>query len=720
MSISPIAVALDGVVEPDDIHALVEGQRGAYRSVWPTAVQAADGDVTAAWQIAVQQGLTQLGEPELLPLAIHLQGELGRTANPVPVVDIALAQLVAEQSGHADVAAAIGEGTIRPVIAEGTVSDAGATVRWVTAAATATHLLAIDADGSGAGWFDLGGATLAEQPGIAVPPWTQITVDGPPQWHVAAEEVSDTILLRRVGLAARAAGAVARSSELAHEFATQRVQFGRPVGSYQAVSHRIVEAHIDVLAAEELLAGALDLRRRDDADWRLAAEVFIEFVADRAPGLQFDAHHTLAANGYFEEHEAPWLFRRVHADLAVLATMPPTASVGEALISSGGPLPDVAHDEAAQRIRREVEAAFAPWAHARPSHLSFWDDAARDVLRERDWIGVAWPTEVGGGGWSTSQVIAFSEALAYANPPLGNVLLGINSIAPMVIRSGSEQLRELVLTEIRRGDLSIALGYSEPEVGSDLASLRTRAERVEGGWRITGQKMWGTCFPDSKWILLAARTDPDAVPRHAGISLFLVDTDSPGLTSTPHRSLAGDVSSTTFWDGVFVPEERLVGDENGGWAALMQALAGERVLIGGNVARARRTFDRLVALVREDPDIVLPAQRHRLQAEVGRLAVRLQAARALVNRAVRALSQGESSGSDAAIAKIAATELSEDLTSTAVALLGPNALLRWDSDEALVQGAFEDGLRSSIMSVIAGGTGDIQRNIVARAIGLPK
>ena len=187
---------------------------------------------------------------------------------------------------------------------------------------------------------------------------------------------------------------------------------------------------------------------------------------------------------------------------------------------------------------------------------------------------------------------------------------------------------------------------------------------------------------------------------------------------SPHTSLGGDVSATTFWDDVFVPDDRLIGEVNGGWAALSGALASERVLIGASVMRAHRTFDRLIDLIRRSPDAVLAGRRADVRREVGRVAVRLQAARALVNRAVRTIADGP--GPAAPIAKIAATELAEDLNATAIALLGPDALYEWGVDGAVGDGYFDAGLRGSIMSVIAGGTGDIQRNLVARSIGLPR
>jgi alkylation response protein AidB-like acyl-CoA dehydrogenase len=716
--------ALPVLARPDaeELAALRDSVRGACARLWPNATSAASGDLGGLWQLAARQDWTGFGDPALFDAAMAVQQELGSLACPLPIIDVALAAGVLQARGDAGVVADIAAGRVRPVIAQARLLGSPPSrvlARHVEASLAATHLLAVDPAHGALAWFDLAGADVAELPGLPVPRWSSVSPARAPEWTLPLSEHPDLLLLRRLGLAARAAAAVARTHELALEHAKQRRQFGRTIGSFQAVSHRLVNAEIALTAARELLEHAHELRAAGNAEWELAAEVYLEFVAERLAALQFDGHHTLAAVGYFEEHEAPWLFRRAHADLAALAAISSRAGVGEHLVDRRARLPGPARGQAAENIHSEVLEAFAPWSDGPPSHLGAWDDDARDVLRERGWIGVGWPRDVGGGGWPVADVVAFSEALAYADPPLGNILLGVNSIAPMVIEVGSPELRDLVLARVRAGDLSIALGYSEPEAGSDLASLRTRAERVDGGWIIQGQKMWGTCFPDSQWVVLAARTDQHAA-RHSGISLFLVDTDSPGIGVSPHTSLAGNVSATTYWDNVFVPDERLIGEVDAGWAALAEALAAERVLIGSTVMRAHRAFDRLVALVAGSPDVVPPNRRADVRREIGRVAVRLQGARALVDNAVRATTTGTGTGGEASMAKIAATELAEDLNATAVGLLGPDALYEWDVEGAVGNGFFEHGLRGSIMGVIAGGTGDIQRNIVARGMGLPR
>ena len=648
-------------MDEEDLRALLDTVRSVCAKSWPAATEAPRGDLGAMWQAAVQQGWTELVGHGLLPAAVAIQEELGRVACPLPVVDVALVATIADAAGHLATVDDISTGAVRPAMGAVHSTRSGETVvRPVEAGAHLTHLLVVDEGRGRLAWHAVDPAGVTARPGLAVPAWSEVTLVGEPEWSVPLDEHRDLLLLRRLGLGSRATAAVRRTHELAVEHACRREQFGQLIGAFQAVSHRLVGVEMALTAARQLQAHAVSLWANHDPSGRLAVEIYLEHVTGRLAQLQFDGHHTLAAVGYFDEHEAPWLFRRVHADLAVLAASTGT-SVGEAIVDHGAGLPDFDLGADAERVRREVLEAFEPWGDGPPSHLGEWDDAARAVLRDRGWIGVGWPTDLGGGGYDVAQLLAFSEAIAYASPPVGNIWMGIDSIVPMLAKVGPPELRDLVMEEARGGVLSIALGYSEPGSGSDLASLRTRADRVDGGWRVNGQKLWGTCVPDSKWIMLAARTDPSAVPPHAGISMFLVDLDSPGITVQEHRSLGGEVSATTFWDDVFVPEDRLVGQSEQGWSALSAALAAERVLIGASVMKARRAFDRLVAIAVDEPDRILPARRGDVRREIGRLGVALQAARGLVNAAVSAMTTGAGGRTEAPMAKVMATELAEEL-----------------------------------------------------------
>jgi alkylation response protein AidB-like acyl-CoA dehydrogenase len=709
------------VMDESELESLRETVRGICARLWPSATAAPDGDLSPLWDAAVAQGWMDLGELELIPAALAIQEELGGLACPLPVLDVALVSILARSMGQTSIATEIAEGTIRPafgLVHEGSLGESVAS--YVEAGGQLTHLAVIDEQGATFAWYGLDEAAITPTAGLAVPSWSTVQLVGQPSWTTSLADHEHLLLLRRLGLAARAAAAVRRTHELAVEHACRREQFGRFIGSFQAVSHRLVGVEMALTAARELQRHALTLLTSDDKQWRLAAQIYIENASSVLAQLQFDGHHTLAAVGYFDEHEAPWLFRRVHADLSVLGASATGFSVGAALIDHGARLPEFELGPEAEQVRLDVLEAFAPWSEGPPSHLGDWDDQARGVLRERDWIGVGWPVELGGGGYDVAKMLAFSEAIAYASPPVGNIWMGIDSIVPMLIKVGPPELRDMVMEEARGAALSIALGYSEPGSGSDLASLRTRADRVDGGWRVNGQKLWGTCVPDSKWIVLAARTDATSERPQAGISLFLVDLDSDGITVAQHHSLGGEISATTFWDDVFVPDERLIGEVDQGWSALSSALAAERVLIGASVMKARRAFDRLVDIAINQPERILPGRRADARRLIGDLAIELQAARGLVNAAVSAMTSGGGAGYEPSMAKVKATELAETLNATAISLLGPDALYAPGVPGSIADGIFEDGLRSSIMGVVAGGTGDIQRNLIARAMGLPR
>lgn len=176
-----------------------------------------------------------------------------------------------------------------------------------------------------------------------------------------------------------------------------------------------------------------------------------------------------------------------------------------------------------------------------------------------------------------------------------------------ILRHGTAEQKAAFLPLIRAGKLHFCLGYSEPEAGSDLASLRTRAERqgVErngGYWLINGQKLWTTGGHLASHVWLATRTDPDATPPHAGITVFLVPMDTPGITVQRHRALSGEISCTVFYDDVRVPDTARVGEVNGGWKVITDALAGERVLMGGIAASLLRQLDDLLEVARADPE----------------------------------------------------------------------------------------------------------------------
>jgi len=287
---------------------------------------------------------------------------------------------------------------------------------------------------------------------------------------------------------------------------------------------------------------------------------------------------------------------------------------------------------------------------------------------------------------------------------------------------GSPEQQQRFLPAFLQGKDMFCLGYSEPEAGSDLASLRTSATRDEKGWVINGTKIYTTMGDLADYVWLAARTDPDAPVKHAGISVFLVSTKTPGITIRPDIALYGHPACTVFYDNVYVPEDALVGQVNGGWKVITSALASERVLMGSIVAEIRAYFDRLTAYIAQSEGDVRPLRGDpRVRDGIGSLAADLEAARMLLTQSIELVSRGQVPFHQATMTKVFTSELGERLPETALELLGTAGTYAPGAPQALLDGIFEYALRDSIYKVIGGGSNEIQRTLIAtRGLGLPR
>jgi alkylation response protein AidB-like acyl-CoA dehydrogenase len=490
------------------------------------------------------------------------------------------------------------------------------------------------------------------------------------------------------------------------------VQFGRPIGAFQFVQMRAVEGLIDLATYRMLQREAVRAFEAGE-DAVLPAEVAVTYAAMRATDVQLAAQHTLAATGYFEEHEAPWLFRRVHADVTRLPEYRlAIGEVADVLLETDRTLTGPVLGDRAEALRSEL-AAFAADI---PIDCSVGgiqrDEVFVYALAERGYLSMSWPPEWGGRDASVTERVVLGEELSYRRAPGSRQRAAADIVGTALLRFGTKQQKERYLPLIAAGRFPFYLGYSEPEAGSDLASLRCRAEPDGDGWVINGVKMWGTGAHDAEWVWLAARTDPDARPAHAGITVFLFSTSTPGWGKQEHRALSGEVSCSTFFDDVRIGPDAVVGEVNDGWRIITAALADERVLMAGLTAGVRRSFDDLLARLRADGALAGP-RGSVTRRTLSELAVRMQGARLLVDAGLRA------AGGDAAdarmyvpMAKIVAGELAEDFGEAALRILSTAGALGSDM--------FERGLRESIVQVVGGGTGDIQRTILARAMGLPR
>ena len=371
-------------------------------------------------------------------------------------------------------------------------------------------------------------------------------------------------------------------------------------------------------------------------------------------------------------------------------------------------------DEAAFRteVRAWVEANLPATLRGRtnrppPAELMPWYRA----LSRKGWIAPHWTKEYGGMGATLNQQIIMTEELARVGAPQMPAQ-GLNHIGPILIEFGTEAQKAKHLPPIIDGSVIWAQGYSEPGAGSDLASLATRATLEGDHFVVQGQKIWTTWGHHSDWMFALVRTDPQAQPRHAGISFLLLDLHNPGIRIRPIRTIAGDDEfSEVFFDNVIVPAENLVGKLNDGWR-IANALLGHERLGTSNPQYALIALDRIKTMARATGVMADPAFRDRLAAA----SINVTALAALFSHAVELTNRRQSLGPDSSIIKIAGSELLQQLNDLMIEAAGSNAVMEnpipTDFGTVDVSTSFLQVRRATIY----GGSSEIQRNIVARRV----
>ncbi len=338
-------------------------------------------------------------------------------------------------------------------------------------------------------------------------------------------------------------------------------------------------------------------------------------------------------------------------------------------------------------------------------------------LAERKWLAMAWPEEYGGLGASHMQQLIYNEEMSYRGVPGGGGM-GVAWVGPAIMLYGTEEQKQQYLPGITSGDEIWCTLYSEPEAGSDLASLQTSAVRDGDDYVINGQKIWTSGAQRSTWGWLAARTDPEA-PKHKGISTFVLPMDAPGITVRPLVNMADQSGfSEVFFDNVRIPKDNLVGEVNRGWYQVAVALDFERSGIQA-YAGGRRTLERLIAYVQEQPESV--RRNPQLRLRLADRMVELSAGTYIAYRIPWMQSQGIIPNYEASISKLFGSELGQRLAHTGLQLLGIYGGLAPGSAWAPLKGRLERAYVSAVAATIAAGTSEVQRSIIAtRGLGLPR
>jgi alkylation response protein AidB-like acyl-CoA dehydrogenase len=394
---------------------------------------------------------------------------------------------------------------------------------------------------------------------------------------------------------------------------------------------------------------------------------------------------------------------------------------------------DLTYTPEQERLRRELRGYFAAlMTPERREALATADGeygsgaAYRQVVRElgRDgWLALSWPEEYGGRGASGIEQLIFTDEAAVAGVPVP--FLTLSTVGPTIMRFGTAEQKAHYLPRIAGGEIHFSIGYSEPEAGTDLASLRTRAVRVKGdgegggGYVINGQKMWTSLIQYADYVWLACRTDPQA-PRHKGLSILIVPTDAAGFSWTPVRTVAGTTTSATYYSDVRVPASALVGEENRGWPLITNQLNHERVALTSS-APVRSALNAVTQWARTTK---LASGERVIDAEWVQLNLARVHAKAeflkLMNWRIAAQAGDGPGMAGASATKVFGTEFATEAYRLLMEVLGANALVRDSSAGAILSGRVERMHRSSLILTFGGGTNEVQRDLIAAAaLALP-
>jgi alkylation response protein AidB-like acyl-CoA dehydrogenase len=603
-----------------------------------------------------------------------------------------------------------------------TLNDFGevsGTIRGVEDTSSATHLLVFENIGSKLVIVekDATGVEITLTPGLAVPPLAEISFDKTPcrEISIDPEEVADLNLVARLCMVARAKGAAHRGFELVVEYAKERQQFGQPIGRFQAVQHKLADNLVALEGVKLTLSNAARSYDERHPDWRPFALAAHAFASPALRKVCLENHHVLGAIGYSEEHEAPQQFRRIHADMTRFGG--PSRSreaLAQYLIDDANDMPDYDLGELGNAFRNEVKQWLKDnWVCVDGRS----DEQFVQAAAAEGFFTVTWPKNFGGRGSTPLEQLAFMEEMEKAEAPVRRFKT-CEIQAHALMKYGSQEQQNFFLPKIANGEIQFCLGYSEAGAGSDLASLKTTAVLEGDEWVINGQKLWTTVAEEAEYMWLAARTDPGAKVPHAGISIFIVPMDTPGLTIRPSMALYGHTFCQEFFDDVRVPENALIGEVNGGWKILTSALATERLLMGGSIAMIRKKFSYLLDAIRNNIGEI--GEDKAIRERIGLLAADIEVARQLGISPVQITELGRVPIVEAAMSSVFSSELMERLGEAALDILGVGATLSEDSTGS-IPGGLEYMLREAIMMVIGGGTNEIQRNLIAqRGLKLPR
>jgi 3-oxochol-4-en-24-oyl-CoA dehydrogenase len=627
--------------------------------------------------------------------------EAARALVPGPVATTALATLV------------VSDPTLREALASGdrtagvaldsdvefdeTASQVSGTVPWVLGG-VADGVLLVPA---GERWLLVDG--ISE--GVAVQP-LRATDFSRPLARAVLSSASASVIDAPAGwvtdltvavLSAEAAGITRWALDTAVAYAKVREQFGKPIGSFQAIKHLCAEM---LCRTEQVAVAAADAARAaqdgDPLQLSIAAAIAAGVAIDAAKTNAKDCIQVLGGIGITWEHDAHLYLRRAYA-IGQFLGGPARWLRRTAELTQDGVRRDLGIDLSdVADLRPEIADAVAEVAALAP-------DERQAKLAEAGLLAPHWPAPHGRGAGPAEQLLIDQE-LASAGVARPDLVIGWWA-APTILEHGTPEQVERFVPGTLRGDIFWCQLFSEPGAGSDLASLRTKAVRVDGGWELTGQKVWTSSAHKAQWGVCLARTDPDA-PKHKGITYFLIDMSSPGIVIRPLREITGDaLFNEVFLDNVFVPDEMVVGTVNDGWRLARTTLANERIAMAAGTALGNPMEQLLAEAAKADLDV---AQ----QDQLARLIITAQVGSLLDQRIAQLAVGGQDPGAQSSVRKLIGVRYRQAL-----------AEYRMDLSEGsgIAQDATVKDFLNTRCLTIAGGTEQILLTLAAeRLLGLPR
>ena len=571
------------------------------------------------------------------------------------------------------------------------------------------------------------------------------TVDTTAATEVAAGEAAVTEWTRAVdewrALTAVAQAGLARATlDLGVQYARDRHQFGVPIASFQTIQHRFADLHERVDGSRLLAYEAVwALDEREPTAPALAAQAswYCGLVADEAAGFSLHVH---GGYGFMLEYDVQLHVRRAeaprlllgdpHHGLRVIADRrwgseaPPADAVMTARTARPlRPGMDFRFAPATEAFRAEVRAFIETHLSAeivQQAHATgtMHDWGFHRALCERGYLAAGWPSEVGGLGRDAIDQTLLMQELYGAGAPIDGLNIAAMVGATLLVCGTDEQKAE-ILPGILAGEVRCCLGYSEPDAGSDVAAVTTRAVRDGDHWVIDGQKMFTTMAHEAHYVFLLARTNLD-VPKHKGLTMFLVPMATPGIEITPVATMGGERTNITFYTDVRVPDSCRVGDVDAGWSVMHAALVYERN--SANWGEPDRLVEAVAAWAKEPgPDGAARLDDATLRAALARWSTELEVGRLLLFRSAWLSARGEMPQVEGSMAKLHITEAFVRASSELIDLLGSAGLVSAHEPGAALQGMVEHAFRHAVVTTLYGGSSEVQREIIAgRGLGLPR